>query len=97
MMNISHNPADHYWIVGGNGPHRKDAKADFTGDTSRVWSSKRDTYVRADDADYLKWRDANLRRYGFDLTTLIDTEANLTDVLVRSDVPCRLSKKGAKT
>jgi hypothetical protein len=92
MMNISHNSADHYWIVGGDGPHKRDVSANFTGDSSRVWSSKRDAYVRADDADYVRWRDMNMQRYGFDLTTRIDTELNLIEVLKNSKVPCSLAK-----
>jgi hypothetical protein len=95
MIRIQFKPEDHYWIVGGNGPHKVDAKSDLTGDASQVWSSRRDTYVRADDAEYVKWREANRQRYGFDLTTRIDTEANLGDVLQKAGVPFRLAKKDA--
>jgi hypothetical protein len=48
--------------------------------------------VRADDADYVRWRDMNVQRYGFDLTTRIDTELNLIEVLKNSKVPCSLAK-----
>ena len=92
MMKIDVKPTDHYWIVGGTGPHKTDAKANFTGDASRVWSSKRDAYVRADDAEYVKWQDVNKARYGFDLTTRIDTELNLAKALKAYGVPCKLAK-----
>jgi hypothetical protein len=91
-MRILFSPDDHYWLVGGDGPHIRDPKVGLTGDASRVWSSKRDAYVRADDADYVKWREAGRQRYGFDMTTRIATELSLIEVLKNSNVPCKLAK-----
>ena len=45
------------------------------GSTTQVWSSNRAQYVPASDATYLSWLDAG------GLTTLIDTEASLQEVL----------------
>jgi hypothetical protein len=74
------NAIDWYWIVGGSGPHL-DGNGDFTGDETRRFASGRNQYVPAEDTTYVAWRDAAVVMVGYDPTTRIDTEANLTLVL----------------
>jgi Domain of unknown function (DUF4376) len=54
------NIADHYWIVGGS--------------TTQVYSSKTNTYVPPDDADYVAWTAGKW-------ATSIDSESELAAVL----------------
>lgn len=72
---------DWYWIVGGSGPHVASANSEPTGDDSRVFSSKRNAYVPADDEEYQRWLAEKQSWWGFNPTTRIDTEANLAEVL----------------
>lgn len=74
------NPTDWYWILGGEGPH-VDEGGNYTGDETRVFSSARNHYFPSDDATYLAWKHTGLTEQHTDLTTRIDTEANLTTVL----------------
>jgi hypothetical protein len=78
---IVYTPRDWYWIVGGNGPHIPVEGGDFTGDETRRFSSAANRYVPDTDAAYVQWRTAREASLGFDPTTRIDTEANLTAVL----------------
>jgi hypothetical protein len=64
--------ANHYWIVGG--------------DETRRYSSAAGAYVPATDAAYLAWREAGEQRYGGDITTRIDSAAELVDVLRAASV-----------
>ena len=70
-----------YWIVGGNGPHIANAGDPFTGDETRVYSSKRAAYVPASDPTYVAWLAGDL------VPTRIDTEANLIEVLTSEGLP----------
>ena len=81
------NGADWYWIVGGNGPHKQHADAAFTGDETRVYSSKAGSYVPADDPTYVAWRSETAQRMGIpNPTTRIDTEDNLSAVLAQHGI-----------
>jgi len=79
---LSFTPLNHYWIVGGNGPHIDEPGGDFTGDETRRFSSAVNGYVPAADATYVAWRDERMAANGgIDPTTRIDTETNLAAVL----------------
>ena len=79
---LTYNALDHYWIVGGNGPHVIPPDTDPTGDDSRVFSSAANAYVAADGPVYVAWRDDRMAMNGgLDPTTRIDTEENLAAVL----------------
>jgi hypothetical protein len=85
------NPADWYYIVGGNGPHKEFAHSPWEADASRAWSTKRNAYVPYDDKDYATWRQTfGDMPPGVEPATRIDTEANLKDVLDKAGVPCSL-------
>ena len=83
---LTFTPLDHYWMVGGAGPHLDD-NGDYTGDTTRVWSSKRNHYFANSDPEFVAWRDAKRAELGLEsddpryVVTLIDTEANLRTVV----------------
>lgn len=66
-MFFGYDATNWYWVVGSN--------------ESQVWSSKRLTYVPADDADYQTWKDAGY------LATRIDTAENLWGVMSDQVVP----------
>lgn len=51
------------------------------GDDNQVYASARQSYVPSDDATYLAWIASG------NVPTVIDTEANLIDVLRRANVP----------
>jgi hypothetical protein len=79
------NVADWYWIVGGNGPHKEHADAEFTGATDRVYSSRTGCYIPSNDRVYLEWikfmgPQMSLPE-GVTPATRIDSEENLQEVL----------------
>lgn len=93
MSSALFNVKDWYWIVGGDGPHKKHAEAAFTGDESRVYSSVKLAYVPSDDSEYGAWRSQMGSRLGMsDPTTRIDTEENLADVLSRHGIQAVFEK-----
>lgn len=68
-------PGDHYWIVGGRGPHLADGR-DTHEEHSHVYSSRQRGYIPVSDSAYQEWI-SNSSNY----PTRIATEAELADVL----------------
>lgn len=80
---------DWYWIVGGTGHWKERAEDPFSGDESRVYSSKKQCYVPAEDPEYQAWKKLTGSNLGLsDPTTRIDTEENLRDALKQHGIEC---------
>jgi len=83
IQRVTFNANDWYWIIGGNGPHKEHADAEFTGATDRVYSSRTGCYIPSNDRIYLEWINSMGLPEGVTPATRIDSEENLSEVLLR--------------
>ena len=86
MRTPTFNPRDWYWNVNGYGPHVPEGAAEVPL-ADKVYSSARGIYVSNTDPAYLVWKEETGKSHGgYDPTTLIATEGELTAVLREYDI-----------